>query len=480
MTRNNPFSGRGAPVSGDRLVGRKALIDRLISRVHEEAHCSIVGLPRMGKTSVAMEVMRRIPTRSHDMTSGYITLDAIRGPVQAYSRIIEETMPEQSEDQPKICTSNHDEAYDAFRRILRRRKRAGIRSLIVIDEVDAVVREDFIDASLFISRIREIANERDKYGLTFIFVSRRSLDMIQGEVDCSTLAGLCEVIYLQPLDLKGLDDLCDRSTIPVDPSGREALWDITGGQPFLAEVVMCEAVEQPVTILNNRAIETAQHAQSHEFTNHYRHLEDLLGKDMFDSLCELTVGPSWRPIPPHTVSLLKHYGILRSSNESSGNPECMSNHLRDYLTLVTRTRPSWTLLEETERELRYFVNERMLEAYGENWFDTLFQKHPDKQCSLQKMTELRAKEKKLFGDAASDFILDYAYIGDLKDLIFAEWDKFRLTLGGTKAEWERRFYDIIRFRNPAAHFRPIPADVLQEAERSCKVVLSKLHSIATC
>src|SRR5207247_9382762 len=101
--------------------------------------------------------------------------------------------------------------------------RAGRRSVVVVDEVDGIVRDDFADAPLFVSRIREVANDRERYGVTFIFVSRRSLDMIQGAVDSSTLAGLCEVVYLQPLERDGLGALASRSPIPVEHSGAEDL-----------------------------------------------------------------------------------------------------------------------------------------------------------------------------------------------------------------------------------------------------------------
>mgnify|MGYP001483026775 FL=1 len=472
---NNPFSGRGAPVSGDRLVGRRFLLDRLAMRLRSDAHCSIVGLPRMGKTSVAKEVLRVLDSPATGFMGGYITLDAIRGPVQAYTRILEETSIDESDEPLTVHTDDHDQAYETFLRILRKRRRSGRKAVLVVDEVDAIVRDEFADAGLFVSRMREVANDRDRYGITFIFVSRRSLDMIQGAVDCSTLAGLCEVAYLQPLGSDGLEELSARSPVPLDNSGREALWRLTGGHPFLAEVVMCEAVENGGPHLDAMLIDCAQHKQAHEFTNQYRQLYNLLShEEMFEALCELVVGPQWRPISPHTLFLLKHYGLLRSSDEVTGGVECMSEHFRAYLAQLTRTTPSWVLLGDVERQLRYLVQDRMVEAYGRNWFGKLRQRLPRMSSALDKLVQQKDREKQFFGDAASEFILDYAYIGDLKDLIFAEWESYRPVLGGAKADWERRFQDIMKVRNPMAHHRPIPADVLQEAERSCKALLSRL------
>lgn len=476
MITNNPFSDRGTPVSGNRLVGRRLLLDRLVKRLRAEAHCSIVGLPRMGKTSVAREALRGLGATATGVMGGYISLDSIRGPIQAYTRILEETSGDEYVGPSFVRTSDQDEAYETFLQALRKRRRSGRNSVLVVDEVDAIVRDDFADASLFVSRIREVANDRNRYGITFVFVSRRSLDMIQGAVDCSTLAGLCEVIYLQPLGRDGLEELSARSPVPVDNTGREALWRLTGGHPFLAEVVMCEAVEKGESLLDAKLIDSAQHAQAHEFTNQYRQLSMLLShEEMFEAMCELVVGPQWRPISPHTLCLLKHYGVLRSSNEAAGEVECMSEHLRDYLAQLTRTTPSWVLLGEAERQLRYLVQDRMIDSYGEDWFGQLQTKLPRMGAALDKLVRQRVRERQMFGDAASDFILDYAYIGDLKDIIFADWEKYRPVLGGAKAHWERTFQDIMKVRNPLAHHRPIPADALQDAERSCKALLTRLR-----
>lgn len=477
----NPFIGRGSPVSGERLVGRQSLLKRLTERASYGAHCSIVGLPRMGKTSIAKEMLRNLCKTSSDLSVGYITLDAIRGPIQAYSRILEEISQNDSEEQLITETNNHDEAYESLLRQLRKRHRSGLKSVIVLDEVDAIVREGFSDAQLFVSRIREMANDRDRYGVTFLFVSRRSLDMIQGVVDCSTLAGLCEVVYLQPLGRDDLNNLAKRSTFSIDDSACESLWRITGGHPFLAEVVMCEVVEKSQLPLTNESIEHALHIQSHEFTNQYRQLASLLSHEkMFDGLCEMVVGPRWRNIDSHIVCLLKHYGLLRNDIANLDNTQCMSEHFKDYLTLLSRATPSWVLLGETERKLRLLVHDRMFEAYGVEWFERLRQKFPNKCDALDKLSQQRVREKRMFGDAASDFILDYAYIGDLKDMVFAEWEKFRPILGGAKSEWEQKFQDIMKARNPMAHHRPVPADVLQEAERSCNALLFRLQGEKIC
>lgn len=476
----NPFVGRGAPVSGSRLVGRGVVVQRIVERVTAGAHISVVGLPRMGKTSVARQCILEVSKVAPAMICGSISLDAIRGPSESYMRILEELNELDGVD-PRGCGAlDHDEAYAMLRSRLLWGKRQGRRALIVVDEVDRIVRDDFDDATLFVSRMREIANDYDRYGLTFLFLSRRSLDMIQGEVDFSTLAGLCEVIYLQPLDRRSLDNLAQRAPAPVAREGLDILWALTGGHPFLAEVVMCEAVDTAELKLVSNSIELAQSAQAHEFTNQYRQLAAVLGQDgMFEALCELTVGPRWREISPHTICLLKHYGLISASHDNAGGVSCMSQHLYEYLKLHTRVTPTWYLLGEAERALRIVLNDRLAEVHGSSWMAAMQCKSATLAASLERLMEQMTRERRLFGDAASDFIFDYAYIGDLKDMVFAEWDLFREMLGGTKADWEKRFQNIMRVRNPMAHHRPVPEDVMRDAEGACHALIARLNGVGT-
>ncbi len=166
--------------------------------------------------------------------------------------------------------------------------------------------------------------------------------------------------------------------------------------------------------------------------------------------------------------------MLRSSAEIAGGVDCISQHFRDYVELLSRTTPSWVLLGDTERQLRNLVQDRMTEAYGEQWFEALRKKNPRLNEAFEKLLQQRIRERRQFGDSASDFVLDYTYIGDLKDMIFSEWEIYRSILGGNKSDWERRFQDVMKVRNPMAHHRPVPADVLQDAERSCRSILSRL------
>lgn len=473
MERINPFLGRGTPVDGERLIGRKEIIDRVYTRLINKTHCSIVGLPRIGKTSIAKELMRMLALDVSDTRTSYVTLDATSSPSNAYQRIL---MDLSDDFVTPYSNMSHDDAFWLFQQTLRKDKIGDCVKIVVFDELDGITRQGFPEATLFLSRIREIANDHDRYGLTFLFISRRSLDTIQGVVDFSTLAGLCEVVYLKPLVQSMLVDLAKRSPISVDMDAQMILWEYTGGHPYLAEVLMCEAVEQKPDCISADDIESSLLMQSHEFTNQYYQLKQILTQNSeFDYLCELIVGPRWRPIPPQTINLLRQYGLIKVKEGSEGDIECLSGHLRDYLAWVARNTPTWHLVGEVENQLRALIADRMYRAHGKDWIQILVNKHKCFHTIYDDLLLKRGKEQKIFGEAASFAILDYTYISDLKDLLFVEWDSYKDILTGSKPDWDKRFQVIMKVRNPLAHNRQIPADELYYADKTCKVILQALQ-----
>lgn len=477
MDKLNPYIGRGKPVTGERLVGRVEVIRRLMDRIVNSAHCSIVGLPRMGKTSIAKEIINSVSKRSTlRFNCGYLTLDSISGPSQAYEKIVSELFSNLDEEITDFKKNlNHDESYEQALKFLRQLKRKNIQSILIFDEFDAILRTNFTDSQLFISRVREIANDFDKFNITFLFISRRPLDYIQGEIDCSTLAGLCEVIYLKPLSEAGLTELVNRSPIRVTESGFEALWHFTGGNPYLAEVLMCETLENKHSIIDKNSIEQAMETQAHEFVNQYLLLEKILSHDgMFDSLCELTVGPYWRNISQRTICLLKNYGLIKNSDAPENELVCMSKHLQEYLMLRTREQPTWEILGEVERLLRVVIRDKFESKYGRMWFDKIVKKHKNLEEIYKRLAQQKSYERKIFGNAAPDNILDYSYTKDLKEILFSEWELFLPYLSDTKEDWEKRFKDILLVRNRLAHHRPIPSDAVRNAENACLQLLRKL------
>jgi hypothetical protein len=476
---NNPYEGRGKPVFGERLVGRDALLAKIHKNVSAQNNCSIIGLPRMGKTSIAQEVLQRIPS-SEKIITAQISLDAASSPAQVFTRLMTELGAESIA--PEI-RSDHDLAYEEFIGFARKLTRAGKAGFIVIDEVDAVLRKSFAQANLFLSRLREIANRQSAYGQTFIFISRRSLNRIQDAVESSTLAGICKIEHVGPLHKDAITKLAQRVCLANKTITEDAiseLWNLSGGHPFLAEILMYETVEMSESQISPQTLTRALESTAVDLITEYMKLVELLKEDdLFDPLCELTVGPWWRNVNGIAIPMLKQYGALTELND--GKYGTFSKHFEGYLENLSREIPTWPLLGEVERELRSLVSDRLSQKYGDPWLTNFVTKFPKLSARFAEMENKMTDEKRRFGPKASHFILDYSYIGDLKDILMIEWDLFRSIFNGSKSEWEKAFQDVIAVRNPLGHNRPsaIPQEVLHKAEQACKCIRNKLKCAGT-
>lgn len=488
----NPFVGRGRPVSGDRLVGRDREKARLTEKVTSGSNLSLVGLPRIGKTSLARFALQAAGQARRIVAE--ISLDSCSGPAEAFNRIgfeINENIEDPTLVQagPVLDANEEIAAYERLKDYLRKHARKGHFFTVAIDEFDYVSNELFSNANIFISRLREIANNYDRFHTSFVFVSRRTLDSIQGRVDCSTLAGLCETIFITGLSEDGLMKMVSRlNEIPHNAAEvSNAVWTYTGGHPYLSEVLLCEAVDQFLQLsadhpsIDKTAIENAIFVQAQEFTSQYRQLQHLLSQDdLLKVLMQLVLGIRKEVIDPHSVATLRNYGLIHRVN--SEGYDAFSSHCADYLRLMDRVTPVWDVLGNVERDLRILVSQVFTAKYGAHWADFLSNKDESTRKLFSSLKDQRDKERKQFGNTASDAILDYTYISDIRALVFSEWNEFFSKIfKKNKAEWQLIFDHVVKVRNPAAHFRDIPSSAITQAERALadiKEIISEYQASA--
>lgn len=332
----NPFELRGLPASGEWLVGRDAVIQTLVSAIcRHGAHQSIVGLRRIGKTSVALECCRRIRASTTKHNVVFISLNTIADVGQAWLTMLANV----SSARKRInAPPSHEGAYLALLDALRQRRRKESAHIILfLDELDSINAGHFGDQQLFMSRLREIAGETDRYGVTFVFISWRPLDWLHNvHGEGSTLGGISNPHYLKPLEKTSLQALAHRSPIRVTDDGMNALWDYTGGQPFLAEVLLCEAVEQGRPVLDKAAFDAAHDEQEVEFVNHYKHIESIFAhQNVFTHMREWMAANPRREPPPHVPPVLRSYGLVKRLADRSG-VECISGDFQRYLEKLQR------------------------------------------------------------------------------------------------------------------------------------------------
>lgn len=456
---NNPFLGYGRVVSGERFIGRKEEIKFLTERIlNFSGSLSVVGEHQIGKTSLVKHSIQMIQETYTNEKHTFIwrTLSTISDLSYFYEDIFYELIkiflnnnivPKDNCCDPSIFLLEKT-LYGQFRtikKILKNIKKQGYQISLVIDEFDSI--RNLSESQFFIQQIRELIDFQDDYGLTCIFISRRSLYHLENQIsDISNIDNICDKLFVRPFSLAELQNLFDRIKAfwKNTESEVELLWKYCGGHPYIAEMILCKG-------WNEKSIELGFQESRSEIFSHYKRLQKLLEEDnIFSILCQLTVGPRWECDTEHMHRLFK-YGLVKQNDNRFVT---FSDHFQNYLEMIFRQKPLWAVWTKTEILLRDLISSKLMTIYGPDWISIICKKHSGISKLLEKANAIKMREEKLFGnniDCSSS--LDYTYPRELWEIIKKEWPHFQEIFKKEKQYWQERFEFLATIRNPLAHSR---------------------------
>ena len=229
-TQPNPYAEYATLASGDRFIGRHPEVALLADVVAGgKASRAIVGLPRVGKTSLARSVWQA--------ASPLDKVDTLWIDVSSISP--ERTLVDALQRELAVLDGGEfvsgELAYERLKEMLAARRRNGRRVVLIFDEFDSV--RHTADAPLSVRRLRELLIDPARHVITAVLVCRRELETIEDQIlDLSNLANACPTISLKPFTESELHELAARG-YPDGLSGTTfaLLRECTGGYPVLAE-----------------------------------------------------------------------------------------------------------------------------------------------------------------------------------------------------------------------------------------------------
>src|SRR5690606_31175463 len=141
---------------------------------------------------------------------------------------------------------------------------------------------------------------------------------------------------------------------------------------------------------------------------------------------------------------------LASENDISYNS--ISIHLNDYLKQKESEFDIWALWNEAEHQVRNLITVHLKEKYGEEWKEAFVLVNPRKENDILRMEDMRERNKRTFGNLASDNLVSYTYPLDMWNcFISTDWTWFQRVLLGQQATWREKFLLLGKVRNPIAH-----------------------------
>src|SRR5690348_10339124 len=212
MTTANPFVGYGTIASDDRFVGRDLERGALRRRLYEaRSSAALIGLTRMGKSSLANQILREAPDER--TLTGWVNIATVRSGAEVLRDILA-LCPSEVALHATFTTAGSASAggdardthevpihdlYRMIREALLRLGRSGGHLVVVLDEFDSI--KLFPDARDFLNLLRELVYYPDRIPMAVLAVARRPIDRIEVDAaDVSSFAGVCDSIYLRPMD----------------------------------------------------------------------------------------------------------------------------------------------------------------------------------------------------------------------------------------------------------------------------------------
>jgi hypothetical protein len=454
----NPYLGYGTVAVGQRFVGRAQLLERLMDRVVGGAgSTAVVGLARIGKSSLAAELIRRTADAEHrSRQSLVIDLSTFENG----AAVLAEWYQRLGQSGSNVSSSIHQN-FRLLRRYLETVGRVP-GQLVVIDELDAV--RQFPDGADFLRLLRELLYDPSQTGVVALLCSRRPIARLEQQMqDVSTLGGVVEHLPIGPFDEEEFDALCSRGSSQVDANWRESVWDASGGHPFLAEMGLCASL---------RDEGSAELDEFHDQAlRYFQHLEFFLREEgLLPELIQAVIGPR---VSSNRVAFsdLQRYGLTRSPRLA------LSRAFTEFLELVALNLDLWGLFGEVERELRRFIDIVLTEAYGINYLGTLIRRNRGVAASLAEAERLKEVDMRKFPSAQNQSLLHYTYPMQLQGIIQAEWSLFKPAMKHDLTYWRARLELLARVRAPYAHSREqvVPEADVRLAEIYCREILKVIE-----
>lgn len=315
MTTANPFVGYGTITSDERFVGRDVERGALQRRLYEaRSSAALIGLTRMGKSSLANQILRETPDEK--TLTGWINIATVRSGAEVLRDILALCPAEiapiatftTAGSAPAAGDAHEVRIHDLYRMIreaLLRLGRSGGHLVVVLDEFDSI--KLFPDARDFLNLLRELVYYPDRIPMAALAVARRPIDRIEVDAaDVSSFAGVCDSIYLRPMDYEQVRAMAARST-ELASDAPDVAWKYAAGHPFLSEVAFCRMLERGMTDIG-RIIQS-------DLSSYYKKLEDFMRKEeLWEPLLKLASGRGIE-VDVEQGALVRRYGLIDENGE---------------------------------------------------------------------------------------------------------------------------------------------------------------------
>jgi hypothetical protein len=518
LNTQNPFAGYGSIVTGSQFIGRKDAINAIHNRVLGESfgNIAIMGLPRIGKTSLAwmalMPMKTRLAQKQHYVS--YIGIGTISNSTDFFKSLIQSVIEEFEFsdvtesvlmkistffDKLKEVENNRFEFINQVQKIFKFIKRNGLRLTYILDEFDNA--ENIFSVADF-QILRELSSKPETQ-ICLITVSRRTIQELEPENGAisnfyGVFADLRLGIYNTD-DIKEYWENASKNGIETTSQYQEKVNYLVGRHPYLLDLFnyfMFNSISKNGGRSFESVIdETESELRLNLYNSFDSSLKLLKEESLYAKAFQLVLGPVYDVTTIDEQKLLKYEfirevswaekeqllgGGLGLKNLNNTSFICFSEYFTQYWKLKMYETDFWGLWKDTEIAIRDVIKDYLSETFSTNWEEGYLLKYPSEKRTdaINKLSKERDKYQKNFGSLASLHIVDYTYPKDMYDLFIAnDWSWFsKVFTVNEKNFWVKVFNELAFLRNPVAHNNSqfVPINRINEAKSYCELILEKI------
>lgn len=486
---HNFFADFGSVVSGERFIGREEHLSSIAGRVFGPkgyGSLSIIGLPRIGKTSLVEEAVNRYsPECAAPHLVARVDVGRVDSVPKLFAALVSEIVRASESSaielgRPALSAAEAVMAMpaspgDATQRFFNELVRKRIRPICILDEFDAG-RFFLAQAPESFTYLREFASIATQKA-SLILISKRPLEHLSRLANHKSgyWANVLMRITLRPFNLAEQDEFFRRlqnQGVQLASDVKQEVLSVCGRHPFLLDTFGFYAVEEaragrPLTV------EWFQRQMRDPIRTNFQQIVTILhDMELFSKAIQVMAGPQW-DVEQNDVDQLEEYGVLQADGREL---RTFSSAFVDYLRFRGDQSDYWPQWRKTERAVRDTLTVLLGQAYGPEWLAKL--KKTRVAQHLESAERTMIGDTKKFGATAPNNILAYTYPKELYDIMTLDWAKLgEPFLGADKTDWSKKFELLARVRNPLAHNREeaVTPSQRQAAAAHCQELLERIE-----
>lgn len=325
---SNPYADVGNHVTGDRFIGREKEIRLIQARIFGErsfGSMAVVGLPRIGKSSLVSEVIGR--ARSEH--AGHIVVRVDVGAFGSMEDLVEALL------QQVVDAIRHRElSTDLFEARVQRAlgpargginlhgvngvfnavRQISLRVICILDEFDAG-RRLFVGSPWFFNWLRDLCSNPD-HRTAIVLITKRRLQHITetagyGSNYWSNVLLTCPVRSFGPSEVTTFFSKLSKDGVRLDEGQRQQVQRFCGSHPFLMDTFAFRAWER-VAAGERLDSDWIESTCSRFVQDYFQQVVSVLDeKPLVPRLRQALIGQSGADVSATDVEIMEDYGLAR-------------------------------------------------------------------------------------------------------------------------------------------------------------------------